>query len=193
MDQARIAESIAETVAVLTRLGREAAPAVESVARVIRERVAAGGKVLICGNGGSAADAQHVATELAVRYVRNRKAIPAVALTVDSSILTAASNDFGFDRVFARQVEALGRPGDVLLAISTSGGSPNVLRAVETARAAGLVTVGLTGEGGGALAGRVDHCIRVPSRVTARIQEGHLVIEHLLCEALEEWACGEAS
>jgi D-sedoheptulose 7-phosphate isomerase len=192
LDQTRIAERIAETVKVLERVGREAAPAVEAVARVLRERVAAGGKVLICGNGGSAADAQHVATELAVRYVKNRKAIPAVALTVDSSILTAASNDFGFERAFARQVEALGRRGDVLLAISTSGDSPNVLRAAETARAAGLVTVGLTGETGGALAERVDHCLKVPSRTTARIQEAHLVIEHLLCEALEEWACEDA-
>jgi D-sedoheptulose 7-phosphate isomerase len=190
LDQTHIRESIAETAGVLDRLARECAAAVEEVARVMVERVAAGAKVLICGNGGSAADAQHVATELAVRYLANRKAIPAVALTVDSSVLTAASNDLGFEHVFSRQVEALGQPGDVLLAISTSGSSPNVVRAAETARARGLVTVGLTGASGGKLAGVVDHCVRAPSNDTPRIQEAHLVIEHLLCEALER-AAGE--
>jgi D-sedoheptulose 7-phosphate isomerase len=154
------------------------------------ERVASGGKILVCGNGGSAADAQHVATELTVRYLRDRKAIPALALTVDTSTLTAAANDFGFEFVFARQVEAHGAPGDVLLAISTSGTSPNVVRAVEVAKQRGIVTIGLTGEGGGRLAELADHSIRVPSNHTPRIQEAHLVIEHLLCEALEEAADG---
>jgi D-sedoheptulose 7-phosphate isomerase len=154
------------------------------------ERVASGGKILVCGNGGSAADAQHVATELTVRYLRDRKAIPALALTVDTSTLTAAANDFGFEFVFARQVEAHGAPGDVLLAISTSGTSPNVVRAVEVAKQRGIVTIGLTGEGGGRLAEHADHSIRVPSNHTPRIQEAHLVIEHMLCEALEEAADG---
>jgi len=193
LDQSGIRESIAETIAVLERVSRETAPVVEEVARVLVERVAAGAKVLLCGNGGSAADSQHVATELAVRYQTSRRAIPAIALTVDTSVLTAASNDLGFEEVFARQIEALGARGDVLIAISTSGGSPNVLRAVKTARERGLVTVGLTGEGGGKLAGAVDHCIRVPSGTTPRIQEAHLVIEHLLCAALERWAEGEPS
>jgi len=193
LDQSGIRESIAETIAVLERVSRETAPVVEEVARVLVERVAAGAKVLLCGNGGSAADSQHVATELAVRYQTSRRAIPAIALTVDTSVLTAASNDLGFEEVFARQIEALGARGDVLIAISTSGGSPNVLRAVEVARERGLVTVGLTGEGGGKLAGAVDHCIRVPSGTTPRIQEAHLVIEHLLCAALERWAEGEPS
>jgi D-sedoheptulose 7-phosphate isomerase len=152
------------------------------------EAVRGGAKVLICGNGGSAADSQHIATELGVRFLRERKPIPAIALTVDSSVLTAAANDLGFERVFARQVEALGRPGDVLLAISTSGTSANVVRAVEAGREGGLVTIALTGEGGGDLADLADHCVAVPSGYTPRIQEAHLVIEHLLCEALEE-AC----
>jgi D-sedoheptulose 7-phosphate isomerase len=190
LDVDRIRRSIAETAAVLDRVSRETAPAVSEVAGVLADRVGRGGKVLLCGNGGSAGDSQHVATELAVRYLKARKAIPAIALTVDSSVITAASNDLGFEHVFSRQVEALGRPEDVLVAISTSGSSPNVLRAVETARDMQIVTIGLTGEGGGKLAGLVDHCIAVPSGATPRIQEAHLVIEHLLCEALEE-ACGE--
>lgn len=190
MDVDRIRRSIRETVEVLERVGRETAPAVSEVAEVLARAIRAGGKLLVCGNGGSAADSQHVAAELGVRFLRDRRPIPAIALTVDSSVLTAAANDLGFERVFARQVEALGRPGDVLLAISTSGSSPNVLRAVERARALGLVTVGLTGEGGGELARLVDHAVAIPSERTPRIQEAHLVVEHLLCEALEE-ACGE--
>jgi D-sedoheptulose 7-phosphate isomerase len=190
LDVDRIRRSVAETVDVLGKVGRETAPKVSEVAGVLVDAIRAGGKLLVCGNGGSAADSQHIAAELGVRYLRDRKPIPAIALTVDTSVLTAAANDVGFEQVFARQVEALGRAGDVLLAISTSGLSPNVLRAVEKARELGLVTVGLTGDAGGELAGLVDHCIAVPSRRTPRIQEAHLVIEHLLCEALEE-ACGE--
>lgn len=190
MDLATIRESISQTTEVLHRLARDAAPAVEHAARLLVECVEAGGKILVCGNGGSAADSQHVAAELCVRYCKERRPIPAIALTVDTSILTAASNDLGYENVFARQVEALGRPGDVLLLLSTSGGSPNVIRAAESGRRAGLVTIALTGEGGGELAGKVDHCIRVPDGRTPRIQEAHLVVEHILCEALEEWAAG---
>jgi len=190
VDSDRIRDSVASTVAVLEAVRKDLAPVVAEVAQVLVRRVAAGGKVLTCGNGGSAADAQHVATELTVRYLRDRKAIPAIALTVDTSTLTAAANDLGFEFVFARQVEAIGTAGDVLLAISTSGTSANVLRAVETARAKDIVTIGLTGESGGRLAEIADHCIRVPSRHTPRIQEAHLVIEHLLCEALEDAAGG---
>jgi D-sedoheptulose 7-phosphate isomerase len=190
LDLERIRSSLAETREVLSRVEDETAQAVAEAAGILVERVKAGGRVLICGNGGSAADAQHMATELVVRYLADRPGIPALALTVDTSILTAASNDYGFERVFARQIEALGRPGDVLIAISTSGTSPNVLRAVEEARTRGIATIGLAGRGGGKLAERCDRIVAVPSTHTPRIQEAHLVIEHLLCEAIEE-AVGE--
>lgn len=186
MDLERVRESLAETARVVERLRTETAPAIHRAGTVLAGVVSKGGKILLCGNGGSAADAQHVATELCVKYLAVRRALPAIALTVDSSILTAAGNDLGFEHVFSRQVEALGRSGDALIAISTSGNSPNVLRAVEAAREAGLVTLGLTGETGGALASRVDHWIAAPSQHTPRIQEAHLAIEHLLCEILEE-------
>ena len=132
-----IRASMAESARVLERLAAETAPAVETAGRALADCLGSGGKLLLCGNGGSAADAQHVATELVVRYLADRPAIPAIALTVDTSILTAASNDLGFEHAFARQVEALGRPGDGLIAISTSGTSPNVVAAVRTARRAG--------------------------------------------------------
>ena len=187
MDVDRVDRSLAGTLDVLAKLRQEAGVAIAEVSRVLVERVSAGGKILICGNGGSAADAQHMATELTVCYLeRDRRPLAAIALTVDTSVLTAAANDLGFERVFSRQVEALGNAGDVLVAISTSGNSANVLRAVEQARAQGLVTVGLTGRGGGALARSVDHWIGVPSDETPRIQEAHLVVEHLFCEALEQ-------
>jgi D-sedoheptulose 7-phosphate isomerase len=144
-----------------------------------------GGKLLLFGNGGSAADAQHLATELTVRYKKGRDAIAALALTTDTSTLTAAGNDLGFDEIFARQIEALGRPGDVALGISTSGKSSNVLRALERAREAGLVTAAFTGGDGGELPVRVDHCLIVPSRTTARIQEMHILVGQMLCGALE--------
>jgi len=158
---------------------------IRAAARILVESLDAGGKLLVAGNGGSAADAQHFATELAVRYAQDRRALPAIALTTDTSILTAAGNDLGFSEIFARQVEALGASGDVLVAISTSGNSPNILRAVETAVERGLHTVGLTGASGGQLAGRVNAVVRVPSAVTARIQECHLAIEHIWCQVIE--------
>lgn len=144
-----------------------------------------GRKLLFFGNGGSAADAQHLATEFVVRYRKDRPALAAIALTTDTSALSAIGNDLGFDRLFSRQVEALGRPGDVAIGISTSGNSPNVLLALETARAAGLTTVGLTGGTGGKMAEHADIAIVVPSPVTARIQEMHILIGHTLCDALE--------
>jgi D-sedoheptulose 7-phosphate isomerase len=150
-----------------------------------RASLAQGGKLLLFGNGGSAADAQHIATELAVRYSRERRALAAIALTTDTSLLTAAGNDLGFDRIFARQIEALGRGGDVALGLSTSGRSPNVLLALREARERGLVTAAWTGSGGGALREVVEHCLMVPSMVTARIQEMHITLGHLLCQALE--------
>jgi D-sedoheptulose 7-phosphate isomerase len=156
--------------------------AAEAIARSVR----AGGKVLLFGNGGSAAEAQHFAAELVngMRH-RDRPPIPAIALTTDTSSLTAIGNDRGFAQVFARQIEALGRPGDVALALTTSGTSPNVVEALKTARAKGLVTVGLTGEGGGAVAPLADFLLDVPCRSTPRIQEAHLFILHVLAEKLE--------
>jgi D-sedoheptulose 7-phosphate isomerase len=147
--------------------------------------IRAGGKLMFFGNGGSAADAQHLATELTVRYKGDRAAIAAIALTTDTSALTAAGNDLGFDRVFARQIEALGRPGDVAIAISTSGNSPNVIAALRQAKAMQLVTAALGGKGGGDLTGLADHLLLVPSDTTARIQEMHIALGQMLCGALE--------
>jgi D-sedoheptulose 7-phosphate isomerase len=144
-----------------------------------------GNKVLLCGNGGSAADAQHIAAEFVGRYEKERKALPAIALTTDSSALTALANDYDFDRVFARQVEALGSTGDCLIAISTSGNSPNVISAVMTARNVGCKVIGLTGSGGKKLASLCDAAVMVPSDRTARIQEAHIAVAHYWCEKLD--------
>jgi len=144
-----------------------------------------GGKLMFFGNGGSAADAQHLATELTVRYKGNRAAIAAIALTTDSSTLTATGNDLGFDRIFARQIEALGKPGDVAIAISTSGKSANVTAALKQAKAMKLVTAALGGKGGGDLTDLVDHLLLVPSDTTARIQEMHILLGQMLCGAVE--------
>lgn len=145
-----------------------------------------GNKLMFCGNGGSAGDAQHLAAELVGRLVRDRRALPGLALSTDSSALTCIGNDFGFDEVFARQVEGLGRPGDVLFAISTSGNSRNVIRAVEAAKAGGIYAVGLLGRDGGTLAPMVDLAIVVPSDETARIQEAHIFLGHVLCTLIEK-------
>ncbi|MCA0376395.1 MAG: SIS domain-containing protein [Gemmatimonadetes bacterium] len=152
---------------------------------MVQATVARGGTLFFCGNGGSAADAQHLATEYVVRYMRNRRAYPAIALTTDSSLLTATGNDFGFDHIFARQVEALAKVGDLLLIHSTSGNSPNVLLAADAARAKGVQTLALTAKDGGALRTRVDHCIVVPTDRTDRAQELHLCIQHAICDAIE--------
>jgi D-sedoheptulose 7-phosphate isomerase len=145
----------------------------------------AGGKLLLCGNGGSAADAQHWAAELVSRFNHDRPGLAAIALTTDGAILTGIGNDYGNARIFARQVEALGTAGDMLLALSTSGRSPNVLEALRAARARGMGTIGFTGQAGEAMAGLCDICIRVPSASTPRIQEGHAVLGHALCAAVE--------
>ena len=166
--------------------------AVERAAAVLADAFARGGKVLLFGNGGSAADAQHVAAELVGRFEQERRALPALALTTDTSALTAIANDFGFERVFVRQVEAHGRPGDVAVAISTSGGSPNVLAAVEAARAAGLATIGLCGRAGCPLCRAVDVAIVAPAGSTAAVQEAHLVVEHELCRAVERLVLASA-
>jgi len=140
-----------------------------------------GNKVLLCGNGGSAADAQHIAAELVCRFETTGRALPAIALTTDTSALTAIANDFGFERLFARQVEALGRAGDTLIAISTSGNSRNVIAAAAAARNSGMTCIGLLGADGGALSACVDHALVVPANVTARVQECHILIGHIWC------------
>jgi D-sedoheptulose 7-phosphate isomerase len=149
------------------------------------EAVRGGGKILFFGNGGSAADSQHLATELTVRYGRDRSPIAALALTTDSSTLTAAGNDLGFEQIFARQISALGCPGDVAIGISTSGRSPNIVNAVEVARASGLTAAAFTGGDGGKLVGLADPILIVPSRTPARIQEMHITLGQMLCGALE--------
>ena len=149
------------------------------------QAVRAGNKLVFFGNGGSAADAQHLATELTVRYRRDRAAIAAIALTTDTSALTAIGNDLGFEALFARQIEALGRPGDVAIAITTSGQSPNVLRGLEQARSSGMTAAALAGRDGGALPGLADPLLIVPADDVARIQEMHIMLGHMLCGALE--------
>lgn len=163
----------------------EDAEAIVRAAELCRETLAAGGTVLAFGNGGSAAEAQHFATELSGRFLHERRALAALALTTDTSALTAIANDYGFERVFERQIEALGRPGDVAIAISTSGQSPNVVCALQAARARGLKTIALTGPGGGPLADAADVCIPVPGQLTPRVQEGQLTVLHLICDLVE--------
>lgn len=158
---------------------------IEDAAALMKIALAAGCKIMFCGNGGSAADAQHWAAEIVGRFQKERPGMPALALTVDTSILTAIANDYGYERVFARQVEALGRAGDVLVAISTSGNSPNVVAAVEEATARGMATIGLTAAGGGKLAALCTVNLAVPDAVTARAQEVHSLIGHILCEIAE--------
>jgi D-sedoheptulose 7-phosphate isomerase len=161
-------------------------PHLIAAARTAADAVRNGNRILFCGNGGSAADAQHLAAELVGRLVRDRRALPGLALSTDSSALTCIGNDFGFDEVFARQVEGLGRAGDVLIAISTSGNSPNVVRAVDVAKPMGIYTVGFLGRDGGKLAPLVDLPLVVPSDETARIQEAHIFLGHVMCALIEK-------
>ncbi len=162
------------------------APAIIAVVQLLQNTFRAGGRVFACGNGGSAADAQHFTSELTGRYQQDRRAYPAIALTADTVALTSIGNDYGYAHVFARQLEALARAGDVLIAISTSGNSANVVTAVEYARRHNIVSVGLLGRDGGKLLPQVDHALVIPAAGTARIQEAHMLILHLLCEAFEE-------
>ena len=164
---------------------RKIMPEVASAGLRVRTALEKGRKILICGNGGSAADSQHMAAEFVGRFVKERQSLPALALTVDTSLLTAVGNDYGFDCVFSRQVEGLGQEGDVLIAISTSGNSANVVKAVKTAKEKGIYVIALTGENGGILAKESDLCLAVPSQVTARIQEMHIMIIHMICEIAE--------
>ncbi|MGQ9549499.1 MAG: D-sedoheptulose 7-phosphate isomerase [Roseiflexus sp.] len=161
------------------------APTIVAIAERVVETFRRGGKLLLCGNGGSAADAQHIAAEFVSRFRRERRGLPAIALTTDTSILTAIGNDYGYERVFARQVEALGSPGDMVLGISTSGISASVIAAMRTARNNGMATIGFTGVSGGTLVDHVDLCLCVPSNNTARIQEVHITVAHVVCEIVE--------
>jgi D-sedoheptulose 7-phosphate isomerase len=185
-DATRIAEAaFAATVALHERVGRNLGPALVA-AQAIAEALGAGGKLLAFGNGGSAADAQHLAAELVGRFQKERAAIPAIALTVDTSVLTSVANDYSFKQVFARQVEALGRPGDVAIGISTSGESPNVLIALQAAKAQGLKTVALTGRDGGSVGRAADIHVNVPDQNAARVQEVHRTLMHVICEIVED-------
>jgi D-sedoheptulose 7-phosphate isomerase len=184
--QAAIHKMFRESAEVKLRFAEQYAPRIESVARRMAEVLERGGKLLFFGNGGSAADAQHLAAEFVNRFLRDRNALAAVALTTDTSALTSIGNDLGFEHVFSRQVEALGRTGDLVVAISTSGNSPNVLQGVQAARRLGCATVGLTGGSGGLLASSVDEAFVVPSAETPRIQETHITLGHALCALVEE-------
>ncbi|MGB5614204.1 MAG: D-sedoheptulose 7-phosphate isomerase [Sedimenticolaceae bacterium] len=186
----QISDSITVKEAMLADL--ELIAQIEAVAELIIETYRNGGKVLIAGNGGSAADAQHIAAELVSRFAFDRPALPAMALTTDTSILTAISNDYGYESLFSRQLEASGRPGDVFIAISTSGNSPNIVRALERAAEIGLASVGLTGATGGKMADLCLHCLNIPSTDTPRIQEGHITIGHILCASSEQALFGKA-
>ena len=179
------ADALRELAAVALRAADTMAADLDRALELVRETVRAGGTLLFCGNGGSAADAQHLATEYVVRYMKTRRAYPAVALTTDTSLLTAAGNDLGFEEIFARQVEALGKPGDLLIIHSTSGSSPNVLRAAEAARAKRLKVLSFAARDGGALKALSDHIVIVPTDRTDRAQEVHLCMEHAICEAIE--------
>jgi D-sedoheptulose 7-phosphate isomerase len=174
-----------DLAATAQRVAREMGPSLDRALTMVRETVARGGTLLFCGNGGSAADAQHLATEYVVRYSRKRRAYPAIALTTDTSLLTAAGNDFGFEEIFARQVEALGKAGDLLVIHSTSGNSPNVIRAAEAARAKGIAVLALSARDGGKLATLATHSLIVPVDRTDRAQELHLCIQHVICDVVE--------
>ena len=186
----RVRAMFEESAAVKVRFGKENAHRIAGVARRLAEGLRGGGKILFCGNGGSAADAQHLAAEFVNRFQRDRRALAGIALTTDTSILTSIGNDVGFDRIFSRQVEALARPGDILVAISTSGDSPNILRAVESARTLGVTTIGLCGGSGGALATAADEAFVVPSHETPRIQEVHITLGHAWCALTEDILVG---
>jgi D-sedoheptulose 7-phosphate isomerase len=187
MMKARIQSIVADSIEVKERYFAEHAEDVERAATLISECFTAGGKLLLFGNGGSAADAQHIAGEFVNRFsIKERRGLPAIALSTDGGVLTCIANDTGFDRVFARQVEAIGARGDVCLAISTSGTSPNIVAAVEQARAQDLKTIGLLGRDGGRVAPLCDVALVVPSMDTQRIQETHNLIGHIICELVEE-------
>lgn len=182
----RARERLGELAEVAQRTAMQTSSEIAAAAMLVRGTLANGGTLFFCGNGGSAADAQHIATEYVVRYMRDRRAMPAIALTTDTSLLTAAGNDLGFDQVFARQVQALVTARDLLVIHSTSGNSPNVLRAAEVARAKGAPVLALTARDGGALRALATLTVNVPAERTDRAQELHLCIQHLICELVED-------
>jgi phosphoheptose isomerase len=179
------AATLAETIALHEQVKQAGARSVVDAAAAIAASLRGGGKLLVFGNGGSASDAQHVSAELVGRFQRDRAALAAIALTADTSVLTAVANDMAFDRVFARQIEALGRPGDVAMGISTSGGSPNVVAALAVARAGGLRTIAVTGRDGGAVGQAAEIHVNVPAEATARVQEVHRTLLHVMCDLVE--------
>lgn len=180
-----IPEVFADHSAVIARAALELPAVLERAVAAMHECLRAGGKILACGNGGSAADAQHLSAELVGRFREERRALAAIALTADTALLTALGNDYGYERVFARQVEGLAQRGDVLMAFSTSGNSANVVQAAQTARRLGCTVVGFTGARGGELAGHADVLLKAPSSTVARIQEVHTLCIHVLCESLD--------
>lgn len=191
--EAIFGRSISDHLEVVRQLEHEHA-LLETIAVAMCAALRSGGKILWCGNGGSAADSQHLAAEMVGRFRRERRGLPSVALTTDTSILTAVGNDYGFEAIFARQVEALGVPGDLLVGISTSGNSPNVVAALKTARELGLVTVGFTGAGGGKMAAHADHLLAINATDPARIQEAQILAGHMLCDWIElDWFAGHAA
>ncbi|BBA32426.1 phosphoheptose isomerase [Methylocaldum marinum] len=190
MVQSDIRSATEEHIAVFSSM-EDVAPQIEALGERLVACIRSGGKVLFFGNGGSAADSQHLAAELVGRFVRERRGLPAIALTTDTSILTAVGNDYGFETIFARQIEALCGPQDIVVSISTSGNSPNVIAAIERAKEIGAFTAALTGKDGGRVKDMVDLCIRVPSSVTSRIQEAHIFIGHVLCDWVERSVVGD--
>lgn len=181
-----IKTQLAQHRALISTIEDTMAAAIAEAATTLADALATGHKLLVCGNGGSAADAQHFAAEIIGRFKLERAALPAIALTTDSSVLTAIGNDYGFDAVFSRQVEGLGLPGDVVFGISTSGNSPNVLAALAKASQLGCRTVALLGRDGGSIKSVADHALIVPSTDTPRIQEGHVTIIHIICDLVEQ-------
>ena len=183
-----IAGQLRETADTLRVMSEDASlhAAIGAVAAACIAALRQGNKILLAGNGGSASDAQHLAGELISRFHYDRPGLPAFSLSTDTSVLTAIGNDYGYENLFARQIEAIGNAGDVFIGISTSGRSPNIVKALQVARAKGVLTVGLTGHGGGQMPALCDHCLRVPSDSTPRIQEGHIAIGHTICMLIEQ-------
>jgi len=188
-----VLKAFAESAAVKQQFVREQADRIVQVAKLMASAFREGQKVLLFGNGGSATDAAHIAAEFVGRYQRERAPLPAIALATDIAAITCIANDYGYDELFARQIRAHGRKGDIAVAISTSGNSPNVLKGVDAATACGLTTIAWTGGSGGKLARLVDFSFVVPSTVTARIQECHITMGHVLCELIEDHLLGKAS
>ncbi len=181
-----IKESLLESAELKRKVAETMADAIEKAIDLISDAIKSGKKVLLMGNGGSAADAQHIAGELVGRFKKERKAIPAISLSTDTSILTAIGNDYGFEKVFERQIEALGDKGDVVIGISTSGNSENIYKAMKLAKEIGLITIGLLGNDGGKIKGLSDIPLIVPSKNTPRVQESHITIGHIICEGVEK-------